>query len=103
MYQELMLGSMQHYIEEEYPYFKNHWMNWNCFFTGGTGKTYLVKTALAYVRSQGGVALAMATSGIAGTLLPGGTTVHSKLRVPITFTELFRNCRHDRKGQTDSH
>ena len=55
--------------------------------TGGTGKTFLVKTALAYVRSQGGIGLAMATSGIAGTLLPGGTTIHSKLRVPIKLTE----------------
>ena len=92
---------MQHYIEEEYPYFKNHWINWNCFFTGGTGKTYLVKTALAYVRSQGGVALAMATSGIAGTLLPGGTTVHSKLRVPISLTDTSKCSYKENSGTAD--
>ena len=56
-------------------------------FSGGTGKTHLIKTALAYVRGNGGIALAMATSGIAGTLLPGGTTVHAKLHVPIDLTE----------------
>ena len=29
----------------------------------------------------------MATSGIAGTLLPGGSTVHSKVKVPIEVTD----------------
>ena len=31
---------------------------------------------LAKVRSQGKIALAMASSGIAALLLPGGTTAH---------------------------
>ena len=33
------------------------------------------------------IALAMATTGIASTLLPGGRTVHSKLKVPINVDE----------------
>ncbi len=54
---------------------------------GGTGKTFVLKTILAYVRGQEKMALAMATSGIAATLLPGGRTIHSKLSVPINLTE----------------
>ncbi|KAL7183568.1 hypothetical protein ACSBR2_025879 [Camellia fascicularis] len=44
---------------------------------GGTGKTYLYRALLASVRSQGQIAIATATSGIAATLLPGGRTVYS--------------------------
>ncbi|GBP61499.1 hypothetical protein EVAR_34736_1 [Eumeta japonica] len=39
---------------------------------GGTGKTFLTKVILAKVRGQGKIALAVASSGIAATLLPGG-------------------------------
>ena len=42
---------------------------------GGTGKTFLYNTTLAKVRSQGQIALAMASSGIAALLLQGGRTV----------------------------
>ena len=57
------------------------------FLQGGTGKTHLLKTALAYVRSRGDIALSTASSGIAGTLLPGSSTVHSKLKVPINVSD----------------
>uniref|UniRef100_A0A1I8H7N0 ATP-dependent DNA helicase n=1 Tax=Macrostomum lignano TaxID=282301 RepID=A0A1I8H7N0_9PLAT len=43
----------------------------------GTGKTFLLEVLLAFVRSRGEVALAVAASGIAATLLPGGQTAHS--------------------------
>ena len=39
---------------------------------GGTGKTFLTNFILAEVRSRGEIALAMASSGIAATLLDGG-------------------------------
>uniref|UniRef100_A0A2N9EYQ4 ATP-dependent DNA helicase n=1 Tax=Fagus sylvatica TaxID=28930 RepID=A0A2N9EYQ4_FAGSY len=39
---------------------------------GGTGKTYLWKTLISCLRSQGQIVLAMASSGIAALLLPGG-------------------------------
>ena len=43
----------------------------------------------------------MATSGIAGTLLPGGTTVHAKLRVPISLTETSKCSYKDNSGTAD--
>ena len=50
---------------------------------GGSGKTFLTTTALAKIRSEGKVALATATSGIAATLLPNGRTLHSRCKVPV--------------------
>lgn len=37
---------------------------------GGTGKTFLYKALLARVRSEGLIAIATATSGIAASILP---------------------------------
>ena len=53
---------------------------------GGTGKTFLTKLILANVRSQGHTALAVASSGIAATLLPGGRTAHSTFKLPLDLT-----------------
>ena len=53
---------------------------------GGCGKTYLINTILAAVRScvpRGNVALAMATTGIAGNLLELGRTFHSRMKAPL--------------------
>jgi hypothetical protein len=50
---------------------------------GGTGKTFLWTTLLNYVRSQGKIALAVASSGIASLLLPGGRTPHSRFKIPL--------------------
>ena len=41
------------------------------------------------VRSQSKIALGLASSGIATLLLPGGCTVHSRLKFPIDINELF--------------
>jgi hypothetical protein len=46
---------------------------------GGTGKSTLLSHILAYVRYQGKIAIAVASSGIAALLLPGGRTAHSTL------------------------
>jgi ATP-dependent DNA helicase PIF1 len=58
-----------------------------CFFLNGpagTGKTKPVyDMLLASVRQHGRVALAMAASGIAALLLPGGTTAHVRMKIPI--------------------
>ncbi|XP_061394301.1 uncharacterized protein LOC133329850 [Musca vetustissima] len=51
----------------------------------GTGKTFLISLILASVRSQGNIALAIASSGIAATLLDGGRTAHSALKLPLTW------------------
>jgi ATPase involved in DNA replication initiation len=49
----------------------------------GSGKTHLYRNILHSVRRLGGIALAMAMSGIAALLLPGGRTVHSWCRLPV--------------------
>ena len=57
---------------------------------GGCGKTYLINTILAAVRSleqRGCVALAMGTTGIAGNLLDLGRTFHSRLKAPLKPTK----------------
>ena len=54
---------------------------------GGSGKTFVLETLLAIIRSNGQIALATATTGIAATLLTGGKTVHSRLKIPINLDE----------------
>lgn len=54
---------------------------------GGTGKTFLWNTLLNSTRSQGKIALAVASSGIAALLLPGGRTPHSRFRIPLRLDE----------------
>jgi ATP-dependent DNA helicase PIF1 len=53
---------------------------------GGSGKTFLYGLLLDHARSQGRIALAVASSGIAALLLEGGTTGHSRFKVPINIT-----------------
>ncbi|KAL0453975.1 UNVERIFIED_CONTAM: hypothetical protein Slati_1375600 [Sesamum latifolium] len=55
--------------------------------SGGTGKTYLWKTIITRLSSQGKVVLAVASSGIASLLLPGGRTAHSKFKIPMIVDE----------------
>ena len=50
---------------------------------GGTGKTYCIDTILAWVRSKSYVAIPVASSGIAATLLEGGRTFHSRFKISI--------------------
>ena len=54
---------------------------------GGTGKTFVENLLLAYARSQGHIALAVASSGIASTLLVGGRTSHSRFKIPLNIFE----------------
>jgi hypothetical protein len=54
---------------------------------GGTGKTFLWTTLLNSIRSQGKIALAVASSGIASLLLPGGRTWHSRFKIPLDITQ----------------
>jgi hypothetical protein len=55
---------------------------------GGTGKTFLVKFVLATIRSHNEIAIALASSGIAATLLPGGRTAHSALKLPLNINNI---------------
>lgn len=52
---------------------------------GGTGKTFLISLILARIRSQRKIALALASSGIAATLLDGDRTAHSALKLPLNL------------------
>ena len=49
---------------------------------GGTGKTFTFNAILASLRSQGKIALAVASSGIAAILLDMGRTFHSRFKAP---------------------
>jgi hypothetical protein len=52
-------------------------------FIGGTGKSYIANALLDYVRSIGGIALAVSSSGIASLLLHDGKTAHSQFKIPL--------------------
>ncbi|KAL6576223.1 hypothetical protein OROHE_000004 [Orobanche hederae] len=49
----------------------------------GSGKTFLYRALLAAVRSKHLIALVVASSGVAASLLPGGRTAHSRFKLPI--------------------
>ncbi|XP_054259696.1 ATP-dependent DNA helicase pif1-like [Macrosteles quadrilineatus] len=53
---------------------------------GGTGKTFVMKLLLAHIRKENDIAMAVASSGIAATLLPGGRTAHSVFKLPLNLT-----------------
>ncbi|XP_027156418.1 ATP-dependent DNA helicase PIF3-like [Coffea eugenioides] len=50
---------------------------------GGTGKTFLYRALLATLRTHGHIALAVASSGVAASILLGGRTVHSRFKIPL--------------------
>ena len=53
----------------------------------GAGKTYLWKTLIACLHSQGKIVLVVVSSGIAALRLPSGRTAHSRFQIPIIVTE----------------
>lgn len=55
--------------------------------SGGCGKTYLWRTLICKLRSEGKIVLPVASSGIAATLLPGGRTAHSRFKIPIILDD----------------
>ena len=59
---------------------------------GGFGKTFLDEMMLDYVRGHDGIALAMASSGIAALLLEGARTVHSRCKVPLEISDENMRC-----------
>ena len=54
---------------------------------GGTGKTYLNEAICAKLRGESKIVIAVASSGIAAQLLPGGRTAHFKFQIPIKLNE----------------
>ena len=53
----------------------------------GTGKSHLYKTLCNHYRGQRDIVLCVASSGIASLVLPGGTTAHSRFKIPIDIHE----------------
>jgi hypothetical protein len=49
----------------------------------GTGKTFLYRCLCLYFRARSKIVLCVTSSGIAALLLPGGTTAHSRFKIPI--------------------
>jgi len=67
----------------------------NCYFIdglGGAGKTFLYNTVLSTIRAENGIALAVASSGIAALLLEGGRTAHSRLKIPVNGINELSTC-----------
>nr|GEV83246.1 DNA helicase [Tanacetum cinerariifolium] len=54
---------------------------------GGTGKTFLCKTIIHGLGSEGRIVLAVASSGIASFLLPMGCSVHLRFKLPLNPTD----------------
>lgn len=53
---------------------------------GGTGKTFFANLILAKIRQSGKIAIAVASSGIAATLLNEGKTAHSTFKLPLSVS-----------------
>lgn len=53
---------------------------------GGTGKTFVNNLLLAKIQQQSKTSIAVASSGIAATLLHGGRTAHSTLKLPLNLS-----------------
>jgi ATP-dependent DNA helicase PIF1 len=51
------------------------------------------------VRSEGLIAIATATSGIAASILPGGRTTHSRFKIPIKLASNSM-CNFNKQGGT---
>lgn len=54
---------------------------------GGSGKTYMYKTLISFVRGRGQIVKAYASTGIAATLLEDGMTIHSGFGLPVPMVE----------------
>jgi ATP-dependent DNA helicase PIF1 len=54
---------------------------------GGTSKTFLYRCLIATIRSEGLIAVATATSGIAASIMHGGRTAHLVFKIPIKISD----------------
>jgi len=55
---------------------------------GGTGKIHLINILLAKVGSTYGIAISVASLGIAAALLHGGKTAHSAFKLPLNMNTI---------------
>ena len=54
---------------------------------GGYGKTLVLKVLAAKIRSEGGIVICVASTGLAAQNLEGGRTAHSRFKIPIDILE----------------
>ena len=54
---------------------------------GGFGKTFVFQVLAAKIRSEDGIVLNVATTGLAAQNLIGGRTAHSRFKIPIPIQE----------------
>ncbi|XP_071939902.1 uncharacterized protein [Coffea arabica] len=66
---------------------------------GGTGKTFMYRALLVTLRTQGHIALAVASFGIAASILPGGRTAHSRFKIPLDASNT-RTCQISKQNST---
>ncbi|XP_076043607.1 uncharacterized protein LOC143026723 [Oratosquilla oratoria] len=59
---------------------------------GGKGKSFVLNLLLDTVRANSEIALAVASSGIAATVLHGGRTAHSMFKIPIMEHNEVKPC-----------
>ncbi|EFX70180.1 hypothetical protein DAPPUDRAFT_257484 [Daphnia pulex] len=60
-------------------------------FPISTGKTFLYNTLITVLQGQGKTVIAVASTGIASTLLIDGTTYHSQFKIYPPITEVTRS------------
>ena len=80
-----MLLDSQHTMVEAVFHALQYSLNFSAFADapGGMGKTFRFNLLLAAVRAQGQIALVVASSNIAATLLTRGCTFHSHFKAPL--------------------
>lgn len=59
---------------------------------GGCGKTYLYQAICHAVHAEGMIILCVASTGLAGLLLPSGQTAHSMFKIPIDTLDSTSIC-----------
>ncbi|XP_027103260.1 uncharacterized protein [Coffea arabica] len=64
---------------------------------GRTNKTFLYRLILAALRSQGHVAIVMAISSVAASVLPGRRTAHSRFKIPLDLST-NKTCQLSKQG-----
>ncbi|XP_076029300.1 uncharacterized protein LOC143018082 [Oratosquilla oratoria] len=94
---ELLLNDKQKQVYDAVMYrvhFGHRYKNNGIFVNaaGGTGKSFVLNKLLDSVRSQGKIALAVASSGIAATVLKGGRTAHNIFKIPLMEYNKVRSC-----------
>ncbi|XP_027066506.1 ATP-dependent DNA helicase PIF1-like [Coffea arabica] len=78
------------------------WPDSKSFFVDGprgTGKTFLYRALLATLRTQGHIALAVASFGVAASILLTGRTAYSRFKIPLDAS-IAKTCQISKQSST---